>query len=84
MIYNLYSIYDKVAETFGSPSMYASDALCMRDLSFICESDKKFAGMASDLELMCIGTFNAINGEIVGCNRRLVCRVSDLVKKDGE
>lgn len=81
MIYNLYTLYDSVAESFGSPSMASSDGVIIRDLEHLISLDTKFAHNAKDMRLFCIGTFDAISGDIMACNRRLVIDLKELVKE---
>lgn len=81
MIYNLYCLYDKVAEVFFAPSAFMSDDLCRRETSFLVNHDAKFKASASDYEVVYCGTFNATSGFITSDNHRLLCRLSDLLER---
>lgn len=82
MIYNLYSLYDVVAESYSAPNMSLSDGVVIRDLSSLISLDPKFRGTAKDLRLFCIGKFDVISGEITPIQRRLVIDLKELVKED--
>ncbi len=61
MVYNIYSIYDSVAEEYGPIFNAKSDAVAKRAVSGILNSGEI---RSNDYDLYCLGTYNTDTGEI--------------------
>lgn len=62
MNYQLYAIYDKVAEQYGSPFVSLNDAVAVR--SFNAECKRNMLAEPTDFELYCIGLYDTSLGSI--------------------
>lgn len=81
IIKSMYCLYDKVAGYFLAPSLYDSDELVCRELSFLLTQDAKLRANASDYELIRVGTFDTGLGNLLPTDHVRVCVLSDLVKE---
>lgn len=67
MIYNLYSTFDSVAESFGAVTLDNSDATAKRNFAAAVSNSAQLQFIAKDLILYRVGEFDASNGVIVPC-----------------
>lgn len=58
----LYSIYDKVAQTYGAPTCQVNDAVAKRWFKVVCDETPI---PASDLDLAYLGDYHEDEGVIV-------------------
>lgn len=63
MNYNLYVIYDKVAQQYGAPFVSLNDATATRQ--FTHQISQNLMAEPSDFELYCCGIFSTDTGKIV-------------------
>lgn len=74
MVYNLYSIYDSVAEEFGPLFHSKSDAVAKRAVTTVLHEGVK----ASDYDLYMIGTYDVDLG-IIEPSKSFVCNCIDIL-----
>lgn len=72
MIYNLYSIYDKVAEQYGVPFASLNDATATRSFQFQVSQNQM--AEPTDFELYQVAQFNTDNGQLTNCSVRFICK----------
>lgn len=73
MNYQLYLIYDKIAEQYGAPFVSLNDATATR--SFNAQIVSNSLAEPSDFELYNCGIFSTDNGSIVPCTPlRFICK----------
>lgn len=63
MNYQLYCVYDKIAEQYGAPFCSLNDATATR--SFNQQINSNPMSEPTDFELYCVGLFDTDNGSIV-------------------
>lgn len=68
MIYKLYSVYDKKAQNYTSPTCIVNNAVATRLFNSMVEQQKNEPS-TEDLELYCVGKFDSEKG--------LLCEVFD-------
>lgn len=68
MMYNCYSVYDRVSGCYGSPVVHHNDDCAVRWFSKVSQCDEY--AQPTDFELYCVGTFDVCSG--------VICPNSDL------
>lgn len=83
--YKLYSLRDRLADSFRSVVLDVSDATAQRNFAFAVTNTPEMAFQSKDLELCCIGEFDSKTGVIVPCVPiRVVCRGDEVLNHDSE
>lgn len=72
MVYQMYSIYDKVAEQYGAPFCSLNDATATR--SFNQQISANQLAEPTDFELYCVACFNTDTAQLTNCSVRFVCK----------
>lgn len=81
MTYFVYSIYDKVAENYGSPFCSLNDATATRQFNH--QVNNNALAEPTDFELYCLGSFEVSSAKLsVLSEKRFICKgkVIDYVK----
>lgn len=82
MIYNIYSIYDAVADTYMAPTIEPSDSVIQRNIeNALWKKDSVLFTHADDFSVRCIGHFNDQTGEIVANEPYTCFNVASLKKE---
>ena len=65
MILNIYTVFDAVAKTYGTPMCMASDGLAVRDfVTVVAEEGNMLSASPADFTLYRIGTFDNVECEV--------------------
>lgn len=78
MQYELYSIYDRVAGTYGAPSLETNEGVFKRKIKDLLRNDERFYANAGDYDLYLVGKFDVFKGTFVDCEPTFVGRMEDL------
>lgn len=66
MNFFIYAIYDRKAKTYSDVFLSPNHGTAMRDFSYLVESVSAKNFIKADLELYCLGNFNAVEGKVIG------------------
>lgn len=84
MIIPVYSLRDKIADSFQSCSLDTNDFVAKRNFSYAVNNSSELLFKSKDLELYRVGSFDTTKGVITPQNPiELVCR-GDEVMQDGK
>lgn len=73
MLKGLYSIYDKKAEMYSEPKPAPTDGVFTRMVTdMLREGNNQIANHPEDFEILCVGEWNEITGDITSQNRFIV------------
>lgn len=76
MNYNMYSIFDRMAQVFSEPFLAQNNAIAQRRFQYVAKNSPM---VSEDLQLFKVGSFDTITADIVPC-KEFVCNFI----KDGE
>lgn len=84
MIIPVYSLRDKIADTFQSCSLDTNDFVAKRNFAYAVNNSQELLFKAKDLELYRVGNFDTTKGVLTPqIPAELVCR-GDEVLQDGK
>lgn len=76
MITNIYSVYDRVAETYSKPFLLA-EKVAMRNFNWMAKEWKEEE--VQDKEVHLLGSFNDQTGEIIPITRiKIICNLEKM------
>lgn len=82
MITQVYSIFDKKAEAYGTPFFTVNDATALRMVSrLVLDRNTTVASNPEDFQLLHLGSFDDSLGIIQSCPIRVVSEVISLLPK---
>ena len=80
---SMYSVFDSVANVYGTPFFSQSDAVAKRSFRMLCEDPQSTVSRSlTDYSLYAIGMFDDENAQISPNPAiTLVCRAADFMKR---
>lgn len=85
MVLQAYSIYDKKAQSYGTPFFTTNDATAIRSVHRLCiDPQTMLSANPEDFQLVHIGSFSDVDAALADVSVRVVCECSSLVPQNAE
>lgn len=83
MTKELYSIYDKVSQTFSDPAPFVNEAVAKRSFGDLISNDAFYNAHPDDFDFYLVGFYDVRNGCMLSYDDiilpKLICRGTDYV-----
>lgn len=78
----VYTLFDRKVGEYGSPVIGATDEAVVRALKDGIPATSTEGKYPEDFDLMCLGTYDPITGELQGSKPRVVFRLSAILGQE--
>lgn len=74
----IYTMFDRVSQTYGEPFIAVNDSVAQRRFQYVCSNSPM---VCNDMQLFKLGTFDTDSGEVVA-DKSFVCNYIPQVDKE--
>ncbi|WGL31464.1 nonstructural protein [Dipodfec virus UOA04_Rod_1082] len=82
MKFDVFSIYDSVANTYFAPTISVNRDVAIRSFCDLINRDVALSAHAKDYSLVFVGTFDNVSGELVPVNLEVVFSGDSVIQSD--